>query len=84
MLGMLGIYSAPAIFFDLAYSPSDHWVTFFLAGITVGIYAQVTNMERNSRLPGVDGKNPSQSFQPVALELIGPRLHVADPPTEKS
>ncbi|NQT17666.1 MAG: hypothetical protein HQ582_33230 [Planctomycetes bacterium] len=36
MLGVLAAYVAPALFFDLAYSPHVHWLLFFLAGLTVG------------------------------------------------
>jgi O-antigen ligase len=40
MLGMLGIYLGPALFFDLAYSPNDLWITYFLAGVTMALYVQ--------------------------------------------
>lgn len=37
MLGMLGIYLGPALFFDLTFSPHDHTITFFMAGLTAGL-----------------------------------------------
>ena len=37
MLGVLGIYLGPALFFDLSYSPHAHWLVFFLAGVTSGL-----------------------------------------------
>jgi len=37
MLGVLGIYLGPALFFDLSYSPHAHWLVFFLAGLTSGL-----------------------------------------------
>jgi O-antigen ligase len=78
MLGMLGIYSQPAIFFDLAYSPSDHWVTFFLAGMTVALYAQVTQAEKNSSSDEAAKKNPSLNQGNKATQSEGPRLYLAD------
>lgn len=39
MLGMLGIYLGPAMFFDLTFSPHDQWLTFFLAGLTAALPA---------------------------------------------
>jgi O-antigen ligase len=78
MLGMLGIYSQPALFFDLAYSPSDHWVTFFLAGITVGLYAQVTEEEKNSRTDETSKKRPSSNQDNISAQPEGPRLYQAD------
>jgi O-antigen ligase len=37
MLAALATVLSPALFFDLTYSPQDHWVLFFLAGVTVGL-----------------------------------------------
>jgi O-antigen ligase len=37
MLGVLGVYVGPALFFDLAYSPHVHWLVFLLAGFTSGV-----------------------------------------------
>jgi O-antigen ligase len=37
MLGVLGIYLCCAVFFDLSYSPNDHWIVFLLAGATAGL-----------------------------------------------
>lgn len=37
MLAALGIYAGPALFFDVAYSPPDHWFLFLLGGLTMGI-----------------------------------------------
>jgi O-antigen ligase len=37
LLAALAFYLGPATFFDLTYSPNDHWVLFFLAGLTVGL-----------------------------------------------
>ncbi len=34
LLAALAFYLGPATFFDLAYSPNDHWIVFFLAGLT--------------------------------------------------
>jgi O-antigen ligase len=38
MLGMLGIYLGPALFFDLTFSPHDNCITFFMAGLTAGLW----------------------------------------------
>jgi len=40
MLAALAIYLGPALFFDLAYSPNDHWILFFLAGLTRSLVPQ--------------------------------------------
>jgi O-antigen ligase len=37
LLGALGSFAAVALFFDTTFSPEDHWMIFFLAGLTVGI-----------------------------------------------
>jgi O-antigen ligase len=37
MLGVLGVYLAGALFFDLSISPHSHWLVFFLAGTTAGL-----------------------------------------------
>lgn len=42
MLGVLGVYLGPALFFDLAYSPHVHWLLFLLAGLTSGVSASAT------------------------------------------
>lgn len=33
----VAMYSMPALFFDMTFSPDDHWLLFFLAGMTVGL-----------------------------------------------
>jgi hypothetical protein len=38
MLGMLGIYLGPALFFDLTFSPHDNCITFFMAGLTASLW----------------------------------------------
>ncbi len=37
LLGGLASFAAVAMFFDTTFSPEDHWMIFFLAGLTVGI-----------------------------------------------
>ena len=37
MLAVLGVFVCPSLFFDLTYSPQDHWIVFFLAGVTAGV-----------------------------------------------
>jgi O-antigen ligase len=37
LLGALASFAALAMFFDTTFSPEDHWMIFFLAGLTVGI-----------------------------------------------
>jgi O-antigen ligase len=37
LLGAIGSFAALAMFFDTTFSPEDHWMIFFLAGLTVGI-----------------------------------------------
>jgi O-antigen ligase len=37
MLGLLGVYLGPALFYDMTYSPEDHWLLFFLAGVSMGV-----------------------------------------------
>lgn len=37
-LGMLGIYLGTALFFDLTFSPHDNCITFFMAGLTAGLW----------------------------------------------
>ncbi len=37
LLGALASFTAVAMFFDTTFSPEDHWMIFFLAGLTVGI-----------------------------------------------
>lgn len=37
LLAALAFYLGPATFFDLTYSPNDHWILFFLAGLTTGL-----------------------------------------------
>lgn len=76
MLGMLGIYTGAAMFFDLAYSPSDHWVLFFLAGMTMGVSAQYTTPEKNTRQHGESLLAESNSATAVQTH---PRLHIANP-----
>lgn len=41
MLGVLAVCIGPSLFFDLTYSPEDHWLVFFLVGTTMGL-AQAT------------------------------------------
>jgi O-antigen ligase len=45
LLGVLGAYLAPAVFFDMTYSPEDHWLVFFVAGVTAGLYAQLAGRQ---------------------------------------
>jgi len=53
MLGLLGIYAGPAMFFDLTYSPHDHWIVFFMAGTTAGLWPLVKPAtETAPALPG--------------------------------
>ncbi len=40
VIGCVAAYFGPALFFDLAYSPNDHWLLFLIGGITTGIATQ--------------------------------------------
>jgi len=69
MLGVLAIFVCPSMFFDLTYSPHDHWLVFFLAGVTAGLrpLADAAATATAGPLPAVAG-----SLTPFGSKLAQP------------
>jgi len=67
MLGALGVYCCPAMFFDLTLSPHDHWMFFFLAGVTAALRPLAGAVTRPAELFAT----PSTTTGPRGLSPAG-------------
>jgi hypothetical protein len=72
MLALLGVYLGPAMFFDLTYSPQDHSLLFFLAGLTMGVRRKAVGASPG-RLASAAGCDPilSAALPTGATPAIG-------------